>query len=48
MGLFMWERIGYRDFSSIQGSVVFFAVLVAAVSLLVDIIYAWIDPRIRY
>jgi peptide/nickel transport system permease protein len=48
MGLFMWERIGYRDFNSIQGSVVFFAILVATVSLLVDIIYAWIDPRIRY
>ncbi len=48
MGLFMWERIGYRDFNSIQGSVVFFAVLVATVSLIVDIIYAWIDPRIRY
>ncbi|HFD39935.1 MAG TPA: ABC transporter permease subunit [Anaerolineae bacterium] len=48
MGLFMWERIGYRDFNSIQGSVVFFALLVAAVSLIVDIIYAWIDPRIRY
>jgi peptide/nickel transport system permease protein len=48
MGLFMWERIGYRDFNSIQGSVVFFAILVAVVSLLVDIIYAWIDPRIRY
>jgi peptide/nickel transport system permease protein len=48
MGLFMWERIGYRDFNSIQGAVVVFAVLVSAVSLLVDIIYAWIDPRIRY
>ncbi len=48
MGLFMWERIGYRDFNSIQGSVVFFAILVATVSLIVDIIYAWIDPRIRY
>lgn len=48
MGLFMWERIGYRDFNSIQGSVVIFAMLVAAVSLMVDIIYAWIDPRIRY
>jgi peptide/nickel transport system permease protein len=48
MGLFMWERIGYRDFNSIQGAVVIFAVLVSAVSLLVDIIYAWIDPRIRY
>ncbi len=48
MGLFMWERISYRDFNSIQGSVVFFAVLVSLVSLIVDIIYAWIDPRIRY
>jgi peptide/nickel transport system permease protein len=48
MGLFMWERIGYRDFNSIQGAVVFFAVLVATVSLVVDVIYAWIDPRIRY
>jgi len=48
MGLFMWERIGYRDFPSIQGAVVFFALLVTTVSLLVDIIYAAIDPRIRY
>jgi len=48
MGLFMWERIGYRDFNSIQGSVVLFAALVAAVSLVVEVIYAWIDPRIRY
>jgi peptide/nickel transport system permease protein len=48
MGLFMWERIGYRDFNSIQGSVVVFALLVAIVSLIVDVIYAWIDPRIRY
>ena len=48
MGLFMWERIGYRDFNSIQGSVVVFALLVAVVSLIVDIVYAWIDPRIRY
>jgi len=48
MGLFMWERIGYRDFNSIQGSVVIFALLVAVVSLIVDVVYAWIDPRIRY
>ena len=48
MGLFMWERIGYRDFNSIQGSVVVFALLVAVVSLIVDSVYAWIDPRIRY
>jgi len=42
------ERISYRDFPSIQGGVVFFAFLVAGVSLVVDIIYAYLDPRIRY
>ncbi len=48
MGLFLVERIGYRDFPSIQGGIVVFAVLVTGVSLLVDIIYAYLDPRIRY
>jgi peptide/nickel transport system permease protein len=48
MGLFMVSRIEYRDFASIQGGVVFFAIMVASVSLIVDIIYARLDPRIRY
>ncbi len=48
LGRFLVERITYRDFPSIQGTVVIFAILVASVSLLVDLIYAWIDPRIRY
>jgi peptide/nickel transport system permease protein len=48
MGRFLTERIEYRDFPSIQGGIVFFALLVAGVSLLVDIIYAYLDPRIRY
>lgn len=48
MGSFIAERISYRDFNSIQGSVVFFAIMVASVSLIVDIIYARLDPRIRY
>jgi len=48
MGSYLIERIGYRDFPAIQGAVVFFAVLVAAVSVAVDMIYACLDPRIRY
>jgi len=48
MGRFLVDRIEYRDFPSIQGGVVFFALLVMAVSLIVDIIYARLDPRIRY
>jgi len=48
MGSYLVERISYRDFPAIQGAVVFFAVLVAAVSVTVDMIYAYLDPRIRY
>jgi peptide/nickel transport system permease protein len=48
LGRFLVERITYRDFPSIQGAVVVFALLVAGMSLLVDLIYAWVDPRIRY
>ncbi len=48
MGLFLVERITARDFPAIQGTVVFFALLVALVSLIVDIIYARVDPRVRY
>lgn len=48
MGLFLVSRIVDRDFPAIQGTVVFFALLVATVSLIVDIIYARIDPRVRY
>ena len=48
MGLFLVERITARDFPAIQGTVVFFALLVALVSLVVDIIYARVDPRVRY
>lgn len=48
MGRYLVERILYRDFNAVQGGVVFFALLVSAVSLVVDIVYAIIDPRIRY
>jgi peptide/nickel transport system permease protein len=48
MGLFLVERVTDRDFPAIQGTVVFFALIIATVSLLVDIIYARIDPRVRY
>ncbi|RLG53217.1 MAG: ABC transporter permease [Thermoproteota archaeon] len=48
MGTFLLERIEYRDYTTVQGTIVFYALLVAMVSLIVDIIYAYIDPRIRY
>ncbi len=48
MGSFLVLRIRYRDFPAIQGTVVFFALMVIVISIIVDVINALIDPRIRY
>jgi peptide/nickel transport system permease protein len=48
MGRLLVERIYLRDYPTIQGVIVIFALIVAFVSLIVDVIYALIDPRVRY
>ena len=40
--------INDRDYIAVQGLITFFAVVVVLISLLVDIINALIDPRVRY
>jgi peptide/nickel transport system permease protein len=40
--------IGNRDYPLIQGTVLVTAVIYLAVSLLVDLSYGFLDPRIRY
>ncbi|MGA2237636.1 MAG: ABC transporter permease [Candidatus Bathyarchaeia archaeon] len=47
LGRYLVDRISFRDYTAIQGVVVFFGLLVTAVSLVVDILYAYLDPRIR-
>jgi peptide/nickel transport system permease protein len=47
LGRYLVDRISFRDYTAIQGVVVFFGLLVAGVSLVVDILYAYLDPRIR-
>ncbi len=37
-----------RDYTLVMGVVVFYGALIVAFNLLVDLIYAWLDPRIRY
>ncbi len=37
-----------RDYGLIMGSILFYAFVVAAINLVVDVLYAAIDPRIRY
>jgi peptide/nickel transport system permease protein len=48
LGSYLVDRISYRDYTAIQGVVVFFGILVSLVTLFVDILYAYLDPRIRY
>jgi len=48
VGSYIVNSINSRDYIAIQGAVVFFGILVALVSLVVDILYAYLDPRIRY
>lgn len=47
LGRYLIDRIYYRDYTAIQGTVVFFGILVTLVTLVVDVLYAILDPRIR-
>lgn len=48
LGTQLIDYITARDYAAVQGIVTFFAIVVVVVSLLVDIITAIIDPRVRY
>jgi peptide/nickel transport system permease protein len=48
VGSWMLEAIRFRDYAVLQGGILFFAVLIVLVNLLVDISYAFLNPRIRY
>lgn len=48
IGLSLFQFLQNRDYTAVQGLVTFYACFVVAVSLLIDVVTAWIDPRIRY
>jgi peptide/nickel transport system permease protein len=47
MGMYMMSGITSRDYRVINGSVLVISFMVCVMNLLVDILYAFIDPRIR-
>ncbi|MDG2403945.1 MAG: ABC transporter permease, partial [Paracoccaceae bacterium] len=47
IGRYMFEAIRNRDYPVIQGATLVFAILFMLISLLVDVLYALIDPRVR-
>ena len=48
LGTQLVHYISARDYIGVQGLVTFFAVIVVMISLVVDVINALIDPRVRY
>ncbi len=48
VGRFTVEAIGIRDFPVVQASVFLLALIFVVVNLTVDVLYTWLDPRIRY
>jgi peptide/nickel transport system permease protein len=47
IGRLLYEGISFRDFPVVQGIVIMGGTMIVAVNLLVDVVYAVIDPRIR-
>jgi peptide/nickel transport system permease protein len=48
VGQYLFYTITNRDFPPFQGTVIIIALVVVSVNLIVDLLYAWLDPRIRY
>ncbi|MFT9847737.1 ABC transporter permease [Aneurinibacillus sp. REN35] len=48
IGLLALEAITNRDYALLQGTILFIACAFVLVNLLVDIVYSWINPKIRY
>ena len=48
VGTLMVQGILARDFPLVQGCVLVVALAFAVINLAVDLLYAWLDPRIRY
>ena len=47
IGLYLTDAIAKRDYPAIRGSVVILAIFFSLIMLLVDLIYAFVDPRIK-
>ena len=48
VGLLMFESLMNRDYPMISGINIFLASIVVIVNVIVDLSYAWLDPRVQY
>lgn len=48
LGRLLIQAISTRDYPLIQGAILFILVIYVVINLMVDVAYAWVDPRIDY
>ena len=48
VGRLTYEAVIYRDFPLLQAVIIMKAILILCINLVVDILYAYVDPRIRF
>lgn len=48
IGLWIYESIQARDYPIVQGATLFIATIFVMVNLITDVLYATVDPRIKY
>ncbi|WP_221568570.1 ABC transporter permease [Alkalihalobacillus sp. TS-13] len=48
IGRYIYDAIGFRDYPVIQSGILVIALVFVTINLLVDLLYAAIDPRIKY
>jgi ABC-type dipeptide/oligopeptide/nickel transport system permease component len=48
IGRLLIQSIGFRDYPLVQGCILLIAVTYVGVNLITDVVYGWLDPRIRY
>jgi peptide/nickel transport system permease protein len=48
IGRYIYEAIGYRDYPVIQSGILVVATIFVTINLIVDLLYAAVDPRIKY
>ena len=48
VGRLLVQSIGARDYPTVQGCILLIAVTYVAANFVVDVLYGWLDPRIRY
>ena len=47
MGKFFVTSVSGRDYPVIMGTVLIFAIFLVVTNTIVDVVYVWLDPRIR-